>query len=209
MGADEAGNRYYENKVDYPLGQHRWVEPGDMNNFDSSSVAPEWHGWMCSMNDAAPATEDEFIADRKQHFVEMEHSDANVDHNVGHQEPFFNFHGMHDQSQMRSRGYNIGNPIVNLPPGAPDAYYTQPGSPYNPASIRKLEFIGDLDESKGGGRPYKSQKWADRLQTADEKAAVKATKAMEDKKMMSSFQEEILNRQVAARGRGAGTVVGK
>lgn len=28
MGADAAGNRYYENRVDYPFGQHRWVEPG-------------------------------------------------------------------------------------------------------------------------------------------------------------------------------------
>jgi hypothetical protein len=28
MGCDAAGNRYYENRVDYPFGQHRWVEPG-------------------------------------------------------------------------------------------------------------------------------------------------------------------------------------
>ena len=28
MGGDAAGNRYYENRVDYPFGQHRWVEPG-------------------------------------------------------------------------------------------------------------------------------------------------------------------------------------
>ena len=25
MGHDAAGNRYYENRVDYPFGQHRWV----------------------------------------------------------------------------------------------------------------------------------------------------------------------------------------
>ena len=27
MGCDAMGNRYYENNVDYPIGQHRWVEP--------------------------------------------------------------------------------------------------------------------------------------------------------------------------------------
>ena len=54
MGCDGAGNRYYENRVDYPFGQHRWVEPGDIHNFDSASIPPEWHGWMTSMNDAPP-----------------------------------------------------------------------------------------------------------------------------------------------------------
>lgn len=38
MGHDAAGNRYYENRVDYPFGQHRWVEPGDIHNFDSASI---------------------------------------------------------------------------------------------------------------------------------------------------------------------------
>ena len=70
----------------------------------------------------------------------------------------FIFNNQHNQSQIRSRGYGIGNHVVGLPPGAPDAFYTQPGSPYNPYSIRKLEYIGDLDEGKGGGRPYKSDK---------------------------------------------------
>lgn len=27
MGCDAMGNRYYENNVDYTIGQHRWVEP--------------------------------------------------------------------------------------------------------------------------------------------------------------------------------------
>ena len=39
MGSDAAGNRYYENRVDYPFGQHRWVEPGDIHNFDATSVS--------------------------------------------------------------------------------------------------------------------------------------------------------------------------
>ena len=64
MGCDAMGNRYYENRVDYPFGQHRWVEPADLHNFDATMVPPEWHGWMVSMNDAAPSQEE-------QHFEYM------------------------------------------------------------------------------------------------------------------------------------------
>lgn len=171
MGCDAMGNRYYENRVDYPFGQHRWIEPADINNFDASHVPPEWHGWMTSMNDATPSLEEEYIEEKMKHLRKGEISHAPYTSNIGHQEPIFNFHHMHNQSQVRSRGYGIGNAIVNLPPGVPDAYYTQPGSPYNAASIRKFPMIGDLDEAKGGGRPYKSEKWMERLKTAAEKEA--------------------------------------
>ena len=60
--------------------------------------------------------------------------------------------------------------LVGLPPGATDSYYTQPASPYNPASIRPLAVVGET----AGGRKYKSAKWADRLQTPEEKAEVAA-----------------------------------
>lgn len=206
MGCDAAGNRYYENRVDYPFGQHRWVEPGDINNFDSASIPPEWQGWMTSMNDTTPTTEDSYLEEKKAHFKKLEDSDAPDANIVGLQQPFFNFHHLHNQSQVRSRGYNIGNPITGLPPGAPDAYYTQPGSPYNPASIRKLEFIGDLDAGKGGGRPFKSDKWAARLRTAEEKAAIEAEKEKEDEQMLKRLQQRAITRKAAARG---GTIVGK
>jgi len=209
MGTDEAGNRYYENRIDYPFGQHRWVEPGDMHNFDSASIPPEWHGWMVSMNDCTPSTEEEYIEDRKPYFKKIESkSDAPDDHNLGHQEKMFHFHAMHNQSQMRSRGYNVGNAIVNLPPNVPDAYYTQPGSPYHPDFVKMSEMIGDLDEASGGGRPYKSLKWAERLRTAEEKAAIQAAKEADDNKMMSNIQKQIMQRQANARGRG-GTLVGR
>ena len=32
--------------------------------------------------------------------------------------------------------------LVGLPPGATDSYYTQPASPYKPASIRPLAVVG-------------------------------------------------------------------
>ena len=208
MGCDGAGNRYYENRVDYPFGQHRWVEPGDIHNFDSASVPPEWHGWMTSMNDAPPAAEEDYIDDRKQNILPLCESDANIDHNVGHQEEVYNFHHLHNLSTVRSRGFGVGNPIVGLPPGAKDSYYTQPGSPYNDASIRPRVNIGDLDDGKGGGRPYKSEKWADRLRTPEEKAALA-------KEMLGGVKAEIevgnaaaARRKMAMAARGAGTVAG-
>lgn len=179
MGCDAAGNRYYENRVDYAYGMHRWVEPGDIHNFDSSQVAPEWHGWLTHMNDMTPTTEQEGIDKMMQTLRVGEVSHAPYRSNIGHQEPYFNFHHMHNQSQIRSRGYGIGNHVVGLPPGAPDAFYTQPGSPYNPASIRKFPVIGDLDAAKGGGRPYKSEMWKERLTTAAEKDKEKKATELE------------------------------
>jgi NADH:ubiquinone oxidoreductase subunit len=169
MGCDAMGNRYYENRVDYPFGQHRWVEPVDLHNFDATMVPPEWHGWMVSMNDAPPHQEDAYIEEMSKRINPSAPSDAPFKHNVGYQNEFYNFNGMHNQSQIRSRGYAIGNSIVGLPAHAPDAFYTQPGSPYNPAFIRKLEYEGDLDEAKGGGRRYKNELWKERLMTAAEK----------------------------------------
>ena len=206
MGVDAAGNKYYENRKDYPFGQHRWVEPGDIHNFDSSSISPEWHGWMVSQNDAPPATEDALIAERQKAIPKMCRSDvpAAMDSNVGHQEQLMNFHHMHNQSQVRSRGYNIGNPVVGLPPGVKDSYYTQPGSPYNPASIRPLTFEGET----AGGKKYKSAKWADRLQTPEEKAKVAAEHAADAAKTMEEVKMAQAKRMAARRSRGMGTVVG-
>mmetsp|Transcript_17115 Transcript_17115/g.20892 ORF Transcript_17115/g.20892 Transcript_17115/m.20892 type:complete len:241 (+) Transcript_17115:66-788(+) len=199
IGSDAAGNRYYENRVDYPFGQHRWVEPGDIHNFDSSSIAPEWHGWMTSMNDEPPCTEDQFIADKTEQVDQMCKSNAPTKSNVGHTEEIWNFHNIHNQTQVRSRGYGIGNPVVGLPPHVKDSYYTQPGSPYNDASIRPLEFVGSLD--KDGGRKYKSDKWAERLRTEEEKKTIEA----ESKSALSDLLAGGLGK---SSGRGTGTVVG-
>lgn len=155
------------------------------------------------MNDVAPSDEEDYVATKKESIQQICVSDSPDDHNLGHQEPIFNFHNMHNQSQVRSRGYNIGNPIVGLPPGAPDAYYTQPGSPYNPANKRETVMIGDLDADKGGGRPYKSAMWAERLQTPEEKAAIAAEKEAAHKKQLEAMEKA---RGMARRSRGAGTM---
>lgn len=207
MGSDMAGNRYYENRVDYPYGQHRWVEPGDIHNFDSSSIDPEWHGWMTSMNDVPPSQHDDYVEERKKNIVPLCRSNAPDDHNVGHQEKLFNFHNLHNQSQVRSRGYGIGNPIVGLPPGVKDSYYTQPGSPYNESNMKKSVMIGDLDEVKGGGRPYKSLKWADRLRTEEERKEHHSIKVDPNKSISEQNAEsrEWQKRMIRSRG---GTLVG-
>jgi NADH:ubiquinone oxidoreductase subunit len=168
MGSDAMGNRYYENRVDYPFGQHRWIEPADIHNFDATHVPPEWHGWMTHMNDATPSQEGEFFETLMKNIEPNAPSNAPYKHNIGYQNPIYNWNGMHNQSQIRSRGYGIGNSVVGLPPHVSDAYYTQPGSPYNEAFIRKFEAKGDL----GGGRAYKNDLWKARLTTSQEKAAL-------------------------------------
>lgn len=201
MGCDDFGNRYYENRVDYPWGQHRWVEPRDINNYDPTQIPPEWHGWMHHINDATPTLEDEFIKSKLAHTKKGEISHAPYETNVGHQEPIFNFHGMHNQSQIRSRGYGIGNPIVGLPPGAPDAFYTQPGSPYNTSSHREFPVIGSLDAD--GGRAYKSEMWRQRLMTKEEKQAViDAERGMIDAAVDKSGAKRLSPREQAILARG-------
>lgn len=199
MGCDAAGNRYYENRVDYPFGQHRWVEPGDIHNFDSSQVPPEWQGWMTSMNDAPPSQEGEFMDELAKRIHPNAPSDAPYKHNIGYQNPYFNFNHMHNQSQIRSRGYGIGNPVVGLPPHAPGAFYTQPGSPYNDAFIRKFNMEGDL----GNGRPYKNDLWKERLMTVEEKNALENPPNGED---LTTAQLSPKEEAILARG---GTLPGK
>eukprot|EP00937_MAST-01D_sp_MAST-1D-sp2_P004983 g4983.t1 len=55
MGKDKFGNEYYENRYDYPYGQHRWVENMvEIHDYCPSMVPPEWHSWLHSMTDNLP-----------------------------------------------------------------------------------------------------------------------------------------------------------
>jgi NADH:ubiquinone oxidoreductase subunit len=196
MGCDAAGNRYYENRVDYPMGQNRWVEPADIHNFDSSQVPPAWHGWMVGQNDVTPSTEEEYFKEKMSHLHRSEVSHAPYQSIVGHQEPYFNFHHMHNQSQIRSRGYGIGNHVVGLPPGAPDAYYTQPGSLYNEYATQKKPMEGELDPN----RPYKNDLWKERLKTPEEKEAERL--AEEEEYTIKPAGKRLTARQYAILARG-------
>lgn len=158
------------------------------------------------MNDVPPSFEEEYIAQRGQEIIPIDKSNvaANGESVVGHQEPIANFHHLHNQSTVRSRGYGIGNPIVGLPPGAKDAYYTQPGSPYNEGSVRKTVMIGDL----GGGRPYKSDKWAERLRTKEEREALEKEKMRVVREAVERERVMAMRRKANLAARGSGTVVG-
>lgn len=156
------------------------------------------------MNDEPPCAEQEYIDNKTDKVDQMCRTNAPDKSNVGMMDTdnLWNFKGLHNQTQVRSRGYGIGNPIVGLPPGAKDSYYTQPGSPYNEASIRPLEFVGSLDAD--GGRKFKSEKWADRLKTAEEKAAIESEKDGQ----IHDFVAAAGGGKRGAAARARGTVIG-
>jgi NADH:ubiquinone oxidoreductase subunit len=53
MGVDRNGNKYFEN-LEYPFGQHRWIEYKEIHNMEPTSIPPEWHGWMHHQTDELP-----------------------------------------------------------------------------------------------------------------------------------------------------------
>jgi len=205
VGSDSFGNKYFENLVDYPFGQHRWVEYADIHNLDSSQIDPEWHGWMVSMNDVPPTTQDEWFEKKKKDITILSQSDAIYDHGVGYQNPINNFNGMHNLSQVRERGFNIGNTVTRLAAGSNGAYYTQPGNPYNPYHRKPKVMIGDLDEGndsvpEGEHRQYKSLKWKDRLASADEKVAA----AAKERAVQEATNSDMMNEMFGGGGGGRG-----
>lgn len=49
MGCDAAGNRYYENRIDYPLGQHRWVGKSKINYYDWNGTTSFVEGQLAAI----------------------------------------------------------------------------------------------------------------------------------------------------------------
>ena len=52
--------RYYENE-DLPYARKRWVLFKDTFDYNSTSVSPQWHGWLNGVNDFAPTRQGERI----------------------------------------------------------------------------------------------------------------------------------------------------
>jgi|Transcript_89800 NADH:ubiquinone oxidoreductase subunit len=77
VGTDVNGNQYFEN-LDYPHGQHRWVEYADIHNYDAASVPPEWHGWMTHMQDAPGSDAREFITEKLKTKLEIDKGDHSI-----------------------------------------------------------------------------------------------------------------------------------
>ncbi len=144
VGTDEGGNKYFENTVDYPYGQHRWVEYADIHNYDPTSIPPAWHSWMHYVSDTPGNQEDQFFEDTKKDIKPtLNTSHAPYDHGVAFQNPppenEVNY--MHNLSQLRARGWGVGNSVFMMGPDAKDQYYKQPGSPYNPKSREGGSFM--------------------------------------------------------------------
>lgn len=47
--------------LELPYGQHRWIEYKEVHNYDSSMIAPEWHGWMHHTFDETPSERAEIL----------------------------------------------------------------------------------------------------------------------------------------------------
>lgn len=54
VGTDAFGNQYYERKQGEIYGRHRWVVYPNKKDYTSSSIPPEWHGWLHYINDVHP-----------------------------------------------------------------------------------------------------------------------------------------------------------
>lgn len=58
IGADRAGNKYFENNEELPL-RTRWVEYSK-HDYDAATIEPGWHAWMSYSVDKPP-TEDAIL----------------------------------------------------------------------------------------------------------------------------------------------------
>jgi NADH:ubiquinone oxidoreductase subunit len=148
-GSDASGNKYFENVHDYPFGQHRWVEPADIHNYDASSISPEWHGWMVSMYDTPGDKLDEAIALSEAHQIKGVRASKELQERVpitlGYQQPPLSVAKQHlqmsNQSQMKERGFMVGNTVTQFPPGGTEQYYKQPGHPMNKNADKGGRFV--------------------------------------------------------------------
>ena len=106
VGKDHNGNEYFENAVDYPYGQHRWVE--NMENphdFCPTMIPPRWHSWLHSMTDYLP---DDPKAMAFNPIITTEHtSNDSTDHVGGVDKSLWE--GMHNTTGHTDRGYGFGS----------------------------------------------------------------------------------------------------
>eukprot|EP00622_Pseudochattonella_farcimen_P002054 FR736908.1.p1 GENE.FR736908.1~~FR736908.1.p1 ORF type:complete len:204 (+),score=41.28 FR736908.1:41-613(+) len=123
VGVDVNGNGYYEN-LDYPHGQHRWVEYADAHNYDASSIPPEWHGWTTHMQDAPGSDAREYIDEKLKTKLEIDKGDHSVyEHHVGHTE--YKMQSLLNYTSHRKRGYKIGG--IKQLPDEEDKYHVHAG----------------------------------------------------------------------------------
>ncbi|EWM22343.1 nadh dehydrogenase ubiquinone 1 alpha subcomplex subunit 12 [Nannochloropsis gaditana] len=120
-GVDVNGNKYFEN-VEYPFGQHRWVEYKDIHNYEPSSIPPEWHGWIHHMTDEVPAGK-AGVTEPGMKIAEGQHTPYQVAAGLTD----YQMEGQLNWTAHRSRGYGVGS--LHQKAGEPDKFWVQPGHP--------------------------------------------------------------------------------
>lgn len=86
--------------LDYPFGQHRWVEYANIHNYDASMIHPDWHGWMHHVFDETPGTVD--LSQQSRHGVISQISHAPYKTHQGKHDPTeHDKFAQHDVSQYR------------------------------------------------------------------------------------------------------------
>ncbi|GAB5036121.1 nadh dehydrogenase ubiquinone 1 alpha subcomplex subunit 12 [Nannochloropsis oceanica] len=119
-GEDVNGNKYFEN-LEYPFGQHRWVEYKDIHNYEPSSIAPEWHGWIHHMTDEVPVPGKAGVTESGMKIAEGQHTPYQVA--AGKTE--YQMEEQLNWTAHRSRGYGVGS--LKQKSGEPDRFWVQPG----------------------------------------------------------------------------------
>lgn len=140
VGEDVNGNRYFEN-MDYPHGQHRWVEFKDIHNPDVSTVPPEWHGWHTQMQDAPGPSAAAFLEAKlaASHQVAGDTADSSKCYtdNVGLNASGYAMEPMMNKSSQRARGYRVAG--VNQQVGDEDQFHVHPGHALNKGKQGRYE----------------------------------------------------------------------
>ena len=127
MGADEFGNKFFENTKDYPYGMHRWVEYADGHNAplaDSTQIHPLWHRWLHCTGDTPPPSFQE-VGQGQSGLKIAEGVHTPVEHhvNLDHRTP-----PRAHPTLNRERGYDVGHLYAEK---GENGFYMQPGYPLN------------------------------------------------------------------------------
>lgn len=137
VGVDKMGNEYFENAVEYPHGQHRWIVPPGFRSwfdYDASEVSPEWHGWLHGTTDDPPTEQ------TVGSVYQMEPQTVTSEPHTPYARNLGGVVTPHviNQSQRHPRGYGLGNGINTAPlrtQANEDFIYTQPGWPMDPRHV--------------------------------------------------------------------------
>jgi NADH:ubiquinone oxidoreductase subunit len=132
VGTDALGNQYFENYKDYASG-HRWVVyEGDkpFYDVDASTVPPEWHSWLHYVTDVPPT--DTTVGNTAVPVALTAGSSAPYKRSLG---GVINAHAPANVSNVKSRGWGLGNGLTNGSEPHERGAWTQPGHPLDKRNV--------------------------------------------------------------------------